>query len=290
MLCDTPALSITDILYNDFSDGVVAREWRNIDLMFVSKKHKRVLFFENKDHASLANHQLDTYLQRVKTHYPDMEHYIPVYLTLTGEDAPHNDYYSLGYKTIIDILKSIIMQSKKRMDAKIMDFIQYYIRVLEDLTMEDEKLVQLCKDIYKQNKDAIDAIIEYGIDDSTQFNEAVQEVMSHYDIIDHQKDKRFFNNHKEYWFTPNSFAKQLGELTSNWKSPYPIAYFFAKEESKLKLILKVGPIKDGQERLDLLNKINNNDPNDYFKIRGEALKYQTVKHTKIRTRSIDVSD
>jgi len=219
-----------------------------------------------------------------------MDHYIPVYLTLTGEDAPHNDYYSLGYETIIEILKSITKQSERNIDTKVMDFIQYYIKVLEDLTMEDEKLVQLCKDIYKQNKDAIDAIIEHGIDDSTQFNEAVKEVMSHYDIIDHEKDNRFFNNHKEYWFTPNSFANHLNELTSKWKSPYPFAYFFAKEDSKLKLILEVGPIADGQERIDLLNKINNHNSKGYFNIRNNALTDQTAKYTKVRTKSVDISE
>lgn len=285
------SLQITDILVNDFHDAEVFREWRNIDLVIISKKNSFVLFIENKVHAGLASHQLEKYLETIKQTFPTMKHIVPVFLTLNSDEAPHDEYYSLSHSQILNILKLALEMYKDRMSNKIYDFIYYYIRTLEDLTMQDEQLIALCSEIYKQHKEAIDAIVKYGMVLNSSLHQAVEKLKenNNLDIIDSTQDNRFFKNDKELWFIPTFLAKSLPSLIRKWRSPFPVAYFFVREEKKLRLILEVGPIQDGQIRLQLLNEIVKHN-SQLFSAKSSALTNVNGTFTRIRHLSIGITD
>ncbi|MCZ0757063.1 hypothetical protein [Anoxybacillus sp. J5B_2022] len=109
------------------------------------------------------------------------------------------------------------------------------------------------------------------------------------DIIDSTQDNRFFKNDKELWFIPTFLAKNLPSLIRKWKSPFPVAYFFVREEKKLRLILEVGPIQDGQIRLQLLNEIVKHN-SQLFSAKSSALTNVNGTFTRIRHLSIDITD
>lgn len=283
-------LQIPDVLLGSFQDAEVLREWRNIDILVVSKSNDFILFVENKVHAGLAGHQLEKYIKLVKENYPNIKNIIPVFLTLSGDEAPHSEYYHLGHSDILTILDSILALNKEHMNAKIYDFIRYYTRTLEVLTMQDEQLIKLCRDIYKHHKEAIETIIKYGVTSISTLNQATEVLKSELNCIGHQEDPDFFLSDTQYWFIPENLEHLLPQLLNKWRSPRPITYFFAAEEKKLRLILEVGPISDGNKRLTLLNYINDNDPDNLFSIKVSALKKLDGRYTKIRSKSVDVND
>ncbi|MUT65225.1 PD-(D/E)XK nuclease family protein [Paenibacillus sp. NEAU-GSW1] len=283
-------LQVSDILLGSLHDAEILREWRNIDILVVSKKNDFVFFIENKVHAGLAEHQLQKYLQIVKETYPNVKHIIPVYLTLHGDEAPNPEYYSLGHCDILNILKSILDLHNNNMNAKIFDFIHYYTQTLEVLTMQDEQLIKLCKEIYKHHKDAIETIIKYGVTSISTLNQAVEVLKDDLKCIGHGEDAEFFLSDTQYWFIPDTFDQWLPRLTQNWRSPRPITYFFAAEENRLRLILEVGPISDGHLRLQVLNHIVDHDHENLFSIKANALKKVDGSFNKIRTKSIEISD
>jgi hypothetical protein len=290
ILTKNHGLQITDILLGSFHDAEVLREWRNIDILFVSKKNNFILFIENKVHAGLGDHQLQKYLDIIRSAYPSIQHVIPVFLTLSGEEAPHSEYYSFSHIGILDILKAILESNQDKMNEKIFDFISYYAKTLEVLTMQDEQLINLCREIYKHHREAIDAIVKYGTVSTSTLNQAIDMLKDNISIIDHSVHPGFHLSDKEHWFIPESIRNYMPEIIGSWKSPYPFTYFFAAQEERLFLILEVGPIQDGQLRINLLNHIVQNDSANLFKMRTSALTNMSARFTKLRTRGVDIED
>lgn len=282
-------LQITDILLGSFHDAEVLREWRNIDILVISRKNNFILFIENKVHASLGDHQLQKYLNIIRETYPSIQHIIPVFLTLSGEEAPHPEYYSFSHTDILTILKAVLDSNKDKMNEKIYDFISYYTKTLEVLTMQDEQLISLCREIYKHHREAIDTIIKYGAVSTSTLNQATEMLKATITVIDHSKNPDFHLSDSEYWFLPDAL-KDLPQLIQPWKSPFPISYFFAAEEKRLLLILEVGPIKDGQLRVNLLNHIAQNNSGELFKLKATALTNLNGRYTRLRSKSIEITD
>jgi hypothetical protein len=275
-------LTIPQVLISNFHDVTVAREWNNIDLLLVSRSNDMVLFIENKIHAGLGEYQLEKYLKIIKESYPNTKHIIPVFLTLSGDEAPHPNYYKYSHIEISQILKSVSELYKDRINEKIYDFIKYYVSVLEELTMQDERVVQLCKDIYKNYKDAIDLIVTYGIDTSSSFHDALQELKKEYKFVDYMDGVGYSKSNNEYWFLPESLRNIGIPQATRWKSPLAVSYFFLKEEKSLKLFLEVGPMADTRKRLEFLNHLNNSN---FFSPKEKSLTKIDGKFTKIRTAS-----
>lgn len=284
------SLQITDILLGSFYDSEVLREWRNIDILVVSKKNNLILFIENKIHAGLADHQLDKYVNIIRAAYPSIQHVIPVFLTLSGEEAPHSEYYSFSHESILSILKSILELNQDKMNEKIFDFISYYTKTLEVLTMQDEQLISLCREIYKHHKEAIDAIVKYGAVSTSTLNQAIEMLKGNIAIIDHTYNPDFHLSDTEHWFLPEALKAYLPQIIGSWKAPYPISFFFAAEEKRLLLILEVGPIKNGQLRVDLVNQIARNNDDNLFKINANALTNMNARFTRLRSKNIEIDD
>ncbi|MEK5182696.1 MULTISPECIES: PD-(D/E)XK nuclease family protein [Paenibacillus] len=283
-------LQITDVLLGSFHDADVLREWRNIDIVVISKKNNLVLFIENKVYAGLADHQLQKYLNIIRESYPSIQHVIPVFLTLSGEEAPHSEYYSFSHTDILAILRAILELNQDKMNEKIFDFISYYTKTLEVLTMQDEQLISLCRELYKHHREAIDAIIKYGVVSTSTLNQATDMLKINIAITDHSNHPDFHLSDKEFWFIPTSLKVNMPQIVGSWKSPYPFSYFFAAEEKRLLLILEVGPIKDGQLRVDLMNHIVQNDIGNLFRIKANALTNMNVKFTRLRSKNIEIDD
>lgn len=279
-------LTIPQVLISNFHDVTVSREWHNIDLLLVSKSNDLVLFFENKIHAGLGEHQLEKYLKTIKESYPNCKHIVPVFLTLTGDEAPHPNYYKYSHVEISQILKNALGLYKNRMNEKIFDFISYYVSVLEELTMQDERLVQLCKDIYKNYKDAIDLIFTYGMDTSSTYHDALQEVKKEFGLDDYSDGVGYSKSNTEYWFLPEPLRNIGIPASTRWKSPLAISYFFVKEEKSLRIYLEVGPMEDPRKRLELLNHLNKSS---FFKPNTKALTKLEGKYTKIISENVRFS-
>lgn len=285
-------LRVTDILLNDYSDAKVYREWRNIDLLVVSRKNDFVMFIENKVHSGLSKHQLEKYVDIIKSNFPMVKNIIPVFLTIEGQESPHQEYYSLSHLQILEVLKLVADISKEQLNSKIYDFINHYIMSLEEITMQDEELIVLCKEIYEEYKEAIDAIVKYGMVTNTSLHEAYELMKknSWFSVLDSQIDSRFGKSKKETWFLPDALANLTPNIKRKWKSPYPIAFFFSQEEKRLKLFLEVGPLLDGQFRVELLNKIVGDSSQLFRTTNVSALTNINGKYTKIRTCSIPIND
>ncbi len=265
-----------EIYKHNFNDTKIYREYKNIDLLAVSKSNKLVLLIENKVNSKESKNQLNKYLEIVKREFSGYK-LIPVFLTLNGNQSSNETYCTYDYEKIYQILKFSLEMNKDNINNKIIDFINYYLKIVEVMIMEDEDVKKLCKEIYNEHKEAIDLINQYI--SSSSFSPATE--------IFKEKHKNILEiaiKNNTFWFIPEDFCKYLpNNITDNWDSYYPVSFWFEKLQADSKLILhfEIGPLKDANIRLKLMTFLKEND----FEIKERALKASS-KYTRIFNETI----
>lgn len=150
------------LLTMDFSDITIYREWHNIDILVVSKEKKFVLCIENKIDTNDHDEQLNRYYKIIEDKYPGSD-WLKVYLYLSPDGrAPREDandiWNCIDYEVLIDMIK--VIKENTPIDSSVKAFIDNYIEIVRREIMDDEHIVELCQEIYKQHKTALDLIFE----------------------------------------------------------------------------------------------------------------------------------
>jgi hypothetical protein len=162
---------ITDLEKIDFYDFIVKREYANIDLLLVSEENKIVIAIENKVFTDEHSDQLTKYYDFITNKVEEYADFDKIFLYLTPDNREpkkeddRRNWLNLNY----DIIKNIIqfeMESIKKGFSNINErtkiYLEDYNEILRSITMSgDDKVKQICADIYKNNKTAIDLLIEY---------------------------------------------------------------------------------------------------------------------------------
>lgn len=264
------------ITLNNLVDLDVMREANNIDVLLVSTNTKFVCLIENKVHSSEHGQQLMKYLKHIKDNYPTYLIF-PIFLTLDGSLASHNDYFTASYIQIIEVLETIIANYKDDINKNVFTFLDQYIKILKQKTMTETSLTEVARKIYKENKEAIDFIHTVGnAIDVSCVKDGFLKLHPNLEVIWPNPnwftfiDKDFLINKK----MDNTWAQ--GNIIQYWASPYG---------DKLKFSLEVGPFDDGNERLDFLLALEKNG----IDIR-EASKKETGKYTRIWSITKPIKD
>jgi len=242
------------------TDLNVEREWNNIDILLSSNTSKVVILIENKVKAGESKGQLNRYYNLVIEHFKGYK-FIPIFLSLDGSLPSDERYGAISHSTILGILKFIIKIQKENLNSKIYDFILYYLKILEVFTMENKKLKDLCKKIYKEHKEALDLIYDYRED--TEFEGAAKKFIENISA-DEIEVKGY-----SAMFIPSKFQgtfELIGE--EYWYRGRPFVFWFSRQKEKIGIILEIGPFKDEEKRRAFL---------DHLKIHKFTIKESSYK-------------
>ena len=104
---DPPPIRPLAVALGDFSDALVRREWRNIDLLIESKSNNLVFVIENKIESTERESQLSKYSSSVNYEYPN---YRKLFSYLTKESDPASDdlWSDISYSDVIDALQDAL--------------------------------------------------------------------------------------------------------------------------------------------------------------------------------------
>lgn len=179
--------TIADIVLNDLTDAKVTLEkmtdeGRRMDIFIDCPTNKLVCVIENKIWSGEGCNQLEDYETYVNKYYGDYKHKIFIFLT------PYNDYdctklyknyIRFDYGKVCKAIDNLMRRYGCLLDDKVKYFIEDYKKMIERNVMghTDEKIVQLCRKIYRENKDAIDLINEHS-DSRAEIFEILQEVLN----------------------------------------------------------------------------------------------------------------
>ena len=159
----------------DTLDIQVRREWENIDLLAIDRKHKWVLLVENKVRSGATELQLSRYRAIVEKNLPK-HRLLPVLLTLT-EDTDADIAEAAGYlhwthTQLVETVSDLLQTDKVDLDPQIRFFIEHYVAAVQQLVAGDAAMVDLCRRVYTQHHEVLDLIGRLG--QVTLFAETVE--------------------------------------------------------------------------------------------------------------------
>ena len=174
------------LLSSDLSSFDIFRERDNIDILLVSSELNTVIAIENKIGSKEHNYgnsdesQLKKYAETIRSKYKDY-HVFLVFLTPEGDETDEDDWKIMDYSQVVKILESVYDARKNNLGMEVSMLIRNYIETIKMNVIMDEKLVNLCNEIYKKHKEAIDLINEYKDDKTQQISDLCREILKKYD-------------------------------------------------------------------------------------------------------------
>jgi len=231
-----PDLSLIDIDTLDLSEVNVFREWNNIDILLVEDAQKVVCVIENKVDSKEHSNQLARYKKVVESYYPDYKK-IFVYLTISGEEAESDKaYISISYQEVANLIERLLERKGSQMNDEIKIFITHYIEMIKRYIMEESEVQELCEQLYKKHKKALDLIFKHKPDVYSDNREVLEAFVDANDTL--IKDlctksyTRFIPKHLD-------FVPKKGE---GWTKSKRILLFEIRNRNKsVDLVLLIGP-------------------------------------------------
>jgi len=155
--------------YNGFE---LKREFNWIDILAVSRENKFVLCLENKIDSGEHDDQLNRYRNTVYETFPGYRSMF-IYLTPDGMTAsdPVN-WYALSYKELLTIIETACRSKELQPHAELL--INNYVDAVRRDIVGDEKLKEICAEIYAKHKHALDLIFENRPDNSHNLAEYIK--------------------------------------------------------------------------------------------------------------------
>ena len=244
----------------DYDSFEVRREWKNIDILVVSKKSKFMLVVENKIWSVESSHQLEKYRNIVEDEFQDYN-MIYVFLTPYGDPSSNPDIWlSYDYEKVLNNIDNIIVENKTVMDNDVLLFIQHYALSLRRNIVGDKKLQDLCLDIYNQHKEAFDLILSNLPDQRNIYQNIIIE------YLENRNDVNMDDSGKTLIrFITRELDNVIPKSPAGWtKSGRVFLFEIENFETCMNLKSVVGPSLT-DERNDLLRYMNQCPDKSLFK-------------------------
>ena len=93
-------------------------------------------------------------------------------------------YIPMCYRQVYEVINKVLKFKSKHLNDEVKIFIEHYKKMIERNIMgnTDKEIVNLCRKIYRENKEAIDLINEYK-NPQKELNEILREVLHEKDYI-----------------------------------------------------------------------------------------------------------
>ena len=274
---NTVGLSPVDFDVWGLEDTVVYRERANIDILIENNRHRFVAIIENKIDSSEHSNQLERYLNWTKAQYSGYK-IIPVFLDPEEREPSHDDYFSLGYAHVVEILEEILQRRGDDLSANTRFALDNYVQMLRRHILSDSELIGLAQRIYAKHKQALDFIFEQRPDRTSDITEHIKKLIA-------QQSELFDLDHSTK--TAVRFAVRAWDSieplksSKGWTSSGRILLFqFSNYADRTSLYFVIGP---GDQKLRELVFEESGKHHDIFKNRPKNL---TASYTTIFSRRI----
>lgn len=151
-------LTLFDVNRMNFSNLTVKREWKNIDILLEDNINKFVCVIENKIKACQGSGQLKRYFDQITDDYSDYKKLF-LYLKPINDEELIEPYQYVSYNTVLEVLNKILNKKSIILNNEIEICVRHYKDLLEARVM-DNKIKNLCMEVYSAHKDAINLLID----------------------------------------------------------------------------------------------------------------------------------
>jgi hypothetical protein len=204
-------LSVFDFVQLEFDDLEIKREYKNIDLIFLSKKNQFCIVIENKIYSTEKKEQLIKYRSWIEAEYPTFKHKIYIYLSLEAQQISESeqDYYvQLNYEHIIKLIEQVIYNKRLKIADKTKFVFEQYLQTLKSMLNKNEEIEKVALQLYKKYKSAFDLVIKYATPrDGNEIITKLKELIEKEDSI-----RPFPSNNTYVRFQPNFLYANIEKL------------------------------------------------------------------------------
>lgn len=152
-------LSPIDLDGIDLRGVEVRREWKNIDVVIICKEPRFAVVIENKIDSREHSDQLARYQETVTDHYADLPT-LYIYLTPDGDEPSEDSWVPYTYADIYRVFTRIRQTYQNAIGDEVRVFLDHYLNLLRARFMNNEELDKLCRQIYKNHRQALQLIWE----------------------------------------------------------------------------------------------------------------------------------
>ena len=232
----SPSISAVNLAVWDLDETLVLREWRNIDILLVNDQHRLVVVIENKIDSGEHSRQLDRYWAIATQQYPGW-HVVGLYLTPAGAISSAETYASLDYVAVAELAERLAETRQSTLGADVRTVLTHYAQLLRRHVVSESEIADLCREIYRKHRRALDMIYEYRPDQQAVIYDLLVALVRSTSGLD--LDQYSKSNIR---FAPNNWdAPELKE-GSGWTASKRILLFqFNNATDSLKLHLYIGP-------------------------------------------------
>ncbi len=224
----------------------VRREWKHIDILMEDPTHKLVVIIENKVFSYEHDDQLRRYWDTVNDSFP--EHKIMgIYLSPDPNEPLEIDdrFIRFSYKDIHKLINQITESGSSKLGPAVMTLLGHYNVLLERHIMDNPKIDELCKQIYRKHKQAIDLIIEKRPDQISDLQELI------IDLVKHDNSLELGSRGRTYLsFRPKEWDSLKLKAEYGWILLFEVRLSGSFDKGKYSLYLVIGPgDRDIREKL-----------------------------------------
>ncbi len=158
------------------ADIEIRREWKNIDLLIISRNPDFVIAIENKIGSKEHSNQLERYKKIVSENFAE-QHSAYVFLTPEGDEPSDEDWNIYSYADIHRVLTRVRRTNHASIGNDVLTFLDHYTRLIGSRLMDDPKIDELCNRIYQNHRQAIDLIIDRVGSPASQVIEAISDLV-----------------------------------------------------------------------------------------------------------------
>lgn len=244
----------------NLSEARVYREHFFIDLL-IEVPREWVLLIENKIDAAESENQLATYRERAQQAFHPLQPHM-LFLTPTGLQARagNEDWTSISYKVIYDTCSRLLHDKSIAHNPKVKMLLEDYATFLGSHILNNPELKELCKQLYREHRLAIDLLLEHlpklkneGIEIAQQIT---LELQKEHDI---ELDDAY---HHKLQRIADTTLDHVAEITDEqlWtESRRGLLYEWEFDDNALYLDFVIGPI-DEQTKQNLVSSLSNQFP------------------------------
>ena len=240
-------LSVFDFIHFEFDDLIIKREFKNIDLLFLSPKNKFFLLIENKIYSGERAGQLKKYRNIVNKLYAGYNYQIYIYLSLKDQIINEEEakyYVQLNYSHIIKLLERILLNPQLNLADKTKFVFEQYLRTLKSMLNQNKKIEEITKSLYRKYRSAFDLVFKYNAStETTEIGEILNELIKSESIIkDFHSNKTYLRFQPNFLYENSEKLIQNGLLTSldDLKDNWVYLFEFNVRNSFVKFDLKIG--------------------------------------------------
>ncbi len=233
-----------------------------IDILLLNEAGKWAMVIENKVWSAEHSNQLDKYYRFVKKTYPGLQPlgcYLTPFGSLPSGEEDRENYQSLGYGAVCEIVDSILENGDSTLSADVRMALEHYAQMLRRNIVGDSELARLCSQIYWRHHRALDVIYAHRfVRQETTRKTLLKIVEENPSSIYNSSFTKYPQDYVTFWWREWDTDSLKVDDTNRWTGTGRVLLFvFGNFPDSLDLILQIGP-GDEETRYRLLRMAHNN--------------------------------